>query len=290
MNPHIRQTAKVLADRFPGLLQLALLARDAFANMEEPRDTPLGFKLAGDPQMQTGSFEPEETRIVQTIFPHVDTVINVGANIGYYSCLALSAGKHVVAFEPIAQNLQHLLRNIRANGWDERAEVFPLALSNAVGITKIYGGGTAASLIKGWAGTPEAYSSLVPTSTFDKVIGTRFNGKRCFVVVDIEGAERFMLEGASTLLDMTPDPIWLMEIAISEHQPKGVVINPHLVATFAFFWERGYEAWTADAASRRVTPEEIGAIAQTGVNTMTTHNFLFVMPGRIHDLLGVATA
>lgn len=285
MNRHIVEMLKPLADRYPSAFQLARAARDAWTRMDEPAPTPMGFKMAGNAAMEAGSFEPEETRIVGRLLPHVDAMINIGANIGYYSCLALQAGKPVVAFEPMAFNLQRLLRNVSANGWDKRAEVYPLALSDSVGITKIYGDGTGASLVKGWAGTPEAYVSYVPTSTLDLVLGARFEGQRCLILVDIEGAERFMLKGATLLLEQRPKPIWLVEIAISEHQPAGISINPHLVATFTAFWQRGYEAWTADARCRPVEREEIEAIERTGKNTMETHNFLFVEAGQGRALL-----
>ena len=47
--------------------------------------------------------------------------------------------------------------------------------------------------------------------------------------MDIEGAEKYMLEGGQKLLDLKLKPIWLIEISINEHQPKGVTINPDLV-------------------------------------------------------------
>jgi hypothetical protein len=49
--------------------------------LENPKETPMGFKLAGNRTMQQGKFEPEETEIVRKILPKVDIFINVGANI-----------------------------------------------------------------------------------------------------------------------------------------------------------------------------------------------------------------
>jgi FkbM family methyltransferase len=259
--------------------------RDGWQIDEEPQETSMGFKLVGNESMQNGQFESEETQIVKHIISYVDIVVNVGANIGYYCCIALSQGKYVIAFEPINLNLRYLLRNIKANNYESRIEVYPIALSDKVGVIEIYGGGTGASLVKGWAGTPEQYVTLVPSSTLDNVLGSRLQSKKCFIIVDIEGAERLMLEGASSIIDMEPDPIWMMEISVSEHQPKGVSINPNLLSTFYVFWNRGYEAWTADEACRAIHPDEIEEIIKTGTNTLHAHNFLFIKKGKKSELL-----
>ncbi|MDT8377226.1 MAG: FkbM family methyltransferase, partial [Mariprofundaceae bacterium] len=193
--------------------------------------------------------------------------------------------KYVVAFEPIDINVRYLLRNIRANNWESLIEVYPLALSNKVGVIEIYGGGTGASLVKGWAGTSEEDVTLVPCTTLENVLGSRFKDKKWFVLVDIEGAEKMMLDGASSIVDMEPKPIWMMEISVSEHQPKGTIINPNLLSTFQVFWSSGYEALTADKQCRTVHPHEIREIVRSGVSTLDTHNFLFVEKARAGKLL-----
>jgi FkbM family methyltransferase len=185
----------------------------------------------------------------------------------------------------MAGNLRYLYRNVAANRWDDRIEIFPIALSDRIGMIQIFGGGTGASLVKGWAGTPEQYVETVPTSTLDTVLGSRLCGSRSFVLVDIEGAERLMLEGASAFLAQQPRPVWMVEISVAEHQPKDAVINPHLLSTFQVFWDRGYDAWTADRRLRLVAPAEVERIARTGENTLGTHNFLFIEQGRMAVVL-----
>jgi len=73
--------------------------------------TPHGFKLTGTNSihhlaMQKGTFEPEETLLFKDIFQGADVFVDVGANIGYYSCLARSSALHVIAIEPLAKNLE----------------------------------------------------------------------------------------------------------------------------------------------------------------------------------------
>ena len=238
--------------------------------------TPLGFRFGGNPAMESGTFEPAETALVRRLLMRSDVVINVGANIGYYCCLAISAGKQVIAFEPIELNVRQLLKNLRANSWSGRAEVYPIALSSEVGIVEIYGSGTAASMVAGWAGIPRSDVRLVPASTLDLLLGERLNGRQCLVIVDVEGAEQAVLEGGRRLLDAQPKPVWMVEIAVQEHQPAGRRVNPSLLSTFHLFWDAGYDAYTADEQPRKVTRDEVERAAQTGISPFAAHNFLFV--------------
>ena len=112
--------------------------------------TSAGFRFVGNETMANQQYEPIETILIKKLFSKIDIFINVGANIGYYVCLAAQEKKMVIAFEPIEMNLKYLLRNIIANGWQENVEIFPIALSNKTGIVPIYGRALGASLIKGW--------------------------------------------------------------------------------------------------------------------------------------------
>jgi len=274
----LARALKPLVEKAPGLAAAYRAYRDT-TDLRLPTPTPMGFKLEGNESMRTGAFEPVETAIVDRLLDDVDYLVNVGANVGYYCCYALMKGKHTIAFEPVPSNLRHLFRNLRANGWGLGVEVFPLAVSDRVGLVDIYGGGTGASLVRGWAGTPSSVVSTVPVSTLDRVIGSRLNGKRCLIVMDIEGAELPALRGAAGLLGQSPRPIWMVEISVGEHQPDGVAVNPDLAATFEMFWDRGYDSWTATSPARPVTHEEIAAIVNGGRDTLATHNFVFVAHG-----------
>lgn len=276
---------KPWVERFPALATTYRYLRDSRRLLEKPKITPLGFKLVGNRFMEEGLFEPVETELAKKLLQRADVFINVGANIGYYCCLALNYGKRVVAFEPIGLNLKYLHKNIKANHWEDRIEIFPLALSNKVGTGEIYGGATGASLIKGWAGINQEQGAKITVSTMDNILGSRFQGERCFVLVDVEGAEKDVLEGAQGFLHRHPKSIWMVEVSVTEHQPGGVKINPNLFSTFDAFWRKGYAAWTADKQCRQVYPDEIGQIVKSGKDTLLTHNFLFMERGRKERLI-----
>jgi FkbM family methyltransferase len=267
--------AKPAVDRFPLFAMTYRFLRDNIVIFKEPKMTPMGFKFYGNPIMERGLYEAEEVQIVKKYLSNVDVFINIGANIGYYCCIALNLGIKTIAFEPIDLHLKYLYRNIAANSWDD-IEIFPIALSKSTGVIEIYGGGEAASLVEGWAGTPKHYCRLVPTSTLDNVLCNRLAGKKCFFLIDIEGAEKDILESANAYLNLSPKPVWMVEIAITENQPAGTKINPNLLSTFNCFWENGYESWTANKEFHHVTEKDILNICKGGNDNLRTHNFLFM--------------
>ena len=248
--------------------------RDLYDQRSPPRRTPWGFSFSGHDLMADGSFEPNETKLVRRLLPDVDVLVNVGANVGYYCCHALSIGKPVIAVEPNTRNLHYLLKNIQSNGWAKLAEVFPVAMGSGADILQMWGGGTGASLVKGWASIPESYVTQVPVLGLDRLLGDKLQGKKALILVDIEGAEFMMLQGAKETLINNPLPIWLMEVSSSEHQPAGTVINPKFVETFEMFFEQGYRAFTADEAAIEVTPETVKEVV-AGRQKLQTHNFVF---------------
>ncbi len=241
--------------------------------MATPQVTPWGFRLAGNPDMASGAFEPRETELVRGLLRDVDILVNVGANVGYYCCHALSLGKPVIAFEPVQRNVRYLCENIRANGWSG-AEIYPVALSKRAGILEIYGSGTGASLVKGWAGTSESHVTLVPSSTMDTVLGDRLRGKRALIIVDVEGAEKAMLEGATAVLANVPKPTWLVEIMATDHQPGDVEMNPDFVQTFQVFFRNGYRAFSADKEMRAIPAGYVDSVSRHLVQPHI-HNFVF---------------
>jgi len=156
----------------------SLLSRSSKIKM-----TPYGFKLLGSNlvhhiDMQNGTFEADETTLFQDIFKQIDIFVDVGANIGFYACMARAAGLHVIAIEPQQKNLKYLLANINENKWSD-VEIFPLGLASQYGIAKLFGGSsTGASLISNWAGASKMFHQVIPLSTLDILLGGRFSGKK----------------------------------------------------------------------------------------------------------------
>ena len=54
-----------------------------------PHETSMGFKFIGNSLMESGQFEQLESEWVRRIIKDADVFVNVGANVGYYCCIAL---------------------------------------------------------------------------------------------------------------------------------------------------------------------------------------------------------
>lgn len=270
----MKNTIKSIVEHFPALALFYRNTRDLLDQRHPPHKTPWGFSFAGHDAMADGSFEPDETKVVRRLLADVDVLVNVGANVGYYCCHALSLGKPVIAVEPIARNFHYLLTNIRNNGWSQQAEVFPVALGRRTDILQMWGGGTGASLIKGWASIHESYVTQVPVLSLDRVLGDTVKGKKALILVDIEGAEFMMLQGATQALQNEPRPIWMMEVSTTEHQPAGTSMNPNFEKIFEVFFECGYRAFTADAETKEIEKSDVDDVVANR-KRLTTHNFVF---------------
>ena len=57
-------------------------------------------------------------------------LVDVGGNIGFYTCAAAAAGHAVTVFEPSLDNGGHLLASVRRNGW-RHVRLFSLCVSDA---------------------------------------------------------------------------------------------------------------------------------------------------------------
>jgi FkbM family methyltransferase len=255
------------------------LAYHALRNiMSGPERTPVptqyGFRIAGNDVMTSGKFEVQEIELVREILPRHDRFIDIGANIGIYSCLARQIGKPVVAVEPLAGNVRSLLRNLSINGWRD-TEVLVAGLSNEVGIAEIFGSDTSASLVSEWAlrsGTSLIRERIVLT-TLDSLLAHRFADERLLIKVDVEGAEFGLLKGAFKTLARAPAPTWVIEICLSENFPGGR--NPRYVETFELLFDQGYTAVTANVERSSVRRQDIASWNAAGKTPAGVYNYLF---------------
>jgi len=242
--------------------------------------TPLGFKLTSGfhpayKLMRVGKFEVAETALLGKFFEQTDLFVDIGANLGYYTCYALQNHKSVIAFEPQQQNLQCLLQNLVANEWNENVEVYPVALSDKPGLLTLYGAsGPSASLVKDWAGYSPRYNKIVPVITLDAILGSRSTDQRLLIKIDVEGAELGVLKGALKTIARVPRPIWLLEICLHEFHPGE--LNPNYLQTFQLFWDSGYNAYTAAESPKLVTPEDVNRWVSAKHCDSGIFNYVFI--------------
>jgi FkbM family methyltransferase len=246
---------RLLSSRYPS----ALTAYHAFRRARQLQEvrygpTALGFRFGGHTQMQAGEFEPDETAFLRGALGDADVFIDIGANVGFFSCLARSLGTTVVAVEPLPHNLELLYANLIANDWTD-VEVFPVGLGERPALVPLYGGGTGASVVTSWSTNNDALRRTIPLSTLDTLVASRFPGQRLVLKIDVEGAELDVLRGGLETLRRTPPPVWLVEVCLTENFPGG--INPRFADVFDLFRNHGYRARTVGPHSRTVTQIEV---------------------------------
>jgi FkbM family methyltransferase len=173
------------------------------------------------------------------------SVVDVGANIGYYTMLAASlVGKDgsVTAFEPNSENARLILLSVEQNGFSQ-VNVIPLALSNKTGSAFFSPHmGSNGGLLPG---TEESLMNpqciVVPTMRMDDILANRVD----FIKVDTEGAEGLILAGATRIIDRD------RPIISSEFSPE-MLARVSGVDAFEFlmsFKRRDYRIMTLDRSA-----------------------------------------
>jgi len=151
-----------------------------------------------------GIHEPFETKIMQEEIKKDDIILDIGANIGYYTLIfAKLVGKHgkVFAFEPDQSNFLLLKRNVEINGY-ENVVLIEKAIFNKTGKTKLYLSEIAAIDHRIYDPTYKRESRkcvTVEAICIDDYF-KNYTGKIDFIKMDIQGAEGIAFQGMLNLL------------------------------------------------------------------------------------------
>lgn len=168
-----------------------------------------GHKMYLDPKDSLdlslhGSYETLETEFVKSEVTKGDVVIDIGANIGYYSLILAKIvgdkGK-VFAFEPAPDNFSLLKKNIEINDY-KNVVLENLAISDKNGNIELY----LSQESMGWhriypskyCGENHVKVKMVTLDDYFKEISLK--DKISFVKMDVEGAELGVLRGMTSIL------------------------------------------------------------------------------------------
>lgn len=124
-----------------------------------------------------------------------DQVIDIGANIGVFAIAAAARGARVICFEPLHDNFDALLSNIRLNGLEDRMFAHRVAVAGSPGEIELHvigarGASTAfPSIHPTWSARPDVRTMRAECTTLEDIF--RVNSiERCDCLkVDCEGAE-----------------------------------------------------------------------------------------------------
>ncbi|HXY53881.1 MAG TPA: FkbM family methyltransferase [Nitrospirota bacterium] len=157
-------------------------------------DLDVGAQIIGSQQ-----FEPHIASVLKNSLKPGHIIVDLGANIGYFSLLAATlvgtTGK-VISFEPNAHNLRLLFASIVENGM-KNILVFPLAASLSPQILRLQSFGSNGFLEAPTSG--QACAQYVQAIDIDQILlGT---SRIDMFKMDIEGFEPFALRGMSKIIE-----------------------------------------------------------------------------------------
>lgn len=169
--------------------------------------------------LHSGYYEPELAEIFLSYVCEDRDVIDVGANIGFYTVAAARKVKtgRVLAIEPTAGAYGRLISNIDRNGVGDWVEVFHGLASDHIGNAEMHSipgmeeYSSIAPLVHSAITEQSFEKTSSPVSTIDELVKTR-NLNPSIIKVDVEGAESLVFAGArETLTNIRP--VVLSELA-----------------------------------------------------------------------------
>jgi FkbM family methyltransferase len=163
-----------------------------------------------------GTFEISETRLVQTFLRPGMTVVDVGANIGYYTLIAakvVGPSGSVHSFEPNSDVRTRLERNVKLNEL-HNVVVHDQAMTRRSGDIRFYVSAVPensgiSSIVPGSGLDAEGES--VPCTSLDDFVAGLPGGRIDLLKMDIEGAELDVIEGGRKTLGAANAPALLFE-------------------------------------------------------------------------------
>lgn len=212
-------------------LTMALRARRVFPGMAIPLRLPfqawwLAEKSALDHELMYNEFETAETGFVQKLLRPGMTVLDVGAHHGLYTLLAskkVGRNGRVIAFEASPRECRRLEKHVRFNRCSN-VHIEQCAVGSEPGEADLF-------LVDGfqdWCNSlrpPDVpdptHTVRVPVRRADAVLAERQISKVDFIKLDVEGAEKAFLQGATQLLQSASRPAILAEVQDVRTRPWG---------------------------------------------------------------------
>ena len=232
-------------------------------------------------------YEPDLSNVMIRALRDGDTVIDVGANIGYFTTLAatcVGATGKVLAFEPDPANIARLSANVARNGFTQ-VEVVSSPANDAPGAVTFHfnaddNGGNAlwdpGAYPTNEKSRAEPRSVTLQATTLAAEVAVRALPTPRLIKVDTEGADHLVLKGAVPLLQDTIVPYVLAEL----HE-FGLRQMGSTQADFRAFMEGfGYGTYMLffDGSMPRFVPPGVK------IETPVLCNMLFTTPHRLAEL------
>ena len=189
-----------------------------------------------------GTFENAEHLFVEKFLEPGMTVLDIGANQGFYTLLSshkVGPRGKVFAFEPSPRDM----RRLRVHLWLNRCknvEVSPSALGADAGTGELHvvlGSESGCNSLRPPDVSQPTGKLFVPVERLDDVVKARGITRVDFIKLDVEGAELSVLRGARGLLLRPPRPVILEEVQDIRTRPWGY----HAKEILLYLSDLGYQ-------------------------------------------------
>lgn len=250
--------------------EIQLLELDEFSIFVDIND-----KAVGGPLSVHRSYEGYVSGVFKHHLRPGMNVVDVGANIGYYTLLAAKAvgeaGK-VFSVEPSATNVRLLLASCEANGFGN-VEVYMAGASDAVGIARLNPSFSTGSTSKVAPRIEELFSyDITPVYPLDRLLPREVSVD--VIKIDIDGSEMLAMKGASEMLARSR-PVIFSEFAPSFLRTySGVTGEEYL----RHFLDLGYAVSVLDPAGEIPCGVDVGKVLDLFAKAMSTHIDLVLRP------------
>ena len=158
------------------------------------------------------NYDKFEVECLKQIIKKGDIVVDLGANIGYYTLiLAQLVGKsgHVYSFEPDPSNFEILSKNVKENK-HEHVTLVQKAISDKNSKIKLYVSKRNLASHRIFDAEDKRESIEVDVTTLDEYF-KKFKKPIKFIKMDVEGAEGATILGASKIIEDSKNLVIMME-------------------------------------------------------------------------------
>ena len=194
----------------------------------------------------SGSYEPPVTRVFQGRLRRGATVVDAGANWGYFSLIAaalVGPSGRVIALEPDPRHFSQLTRNRDLNGFVHMEPINAAASLRSGRATLIgYGDGVRNRGVSRLASDDAAGGIAVPCVSVDALTGSRDVD---LIKIDVEGAEADVLVGMREGLAARRYRAVLLELHPALLTARGTSVE----GCTRMLSDAGYQGWTIDVST-----------------------------------------
>jgi FkbM family methyltransferase len=186
-----------------------------------------------------GKYEEYETKLILKQVKPTDVVVDVGANIGYYTVLLAQKAKIVYAIEPEEETFEILSKNVVENKL-KNVVLIKAAVGDGNGMVELYKSFLNNGDHRLWGNSDTRETEVVCLRKLDDMLVNE--EKIDLIKIDTQGWEPAVIGGAKNIIERDRPTIFL-EYSPKEYDKaghKGKKMLPYLRKVYPAIWEIDY--------------------------------------------------